>query len=211
VSDSAHRRLVDALGKAAKAFDAAQDDGARLDAMIATTRALVVYHTQDAELVGRLRTLGAVESALNDLRQGAVVAVVDHPPVGSKPTATSVERVQATLAWALELLTGPGKMGTELAAREVAEAARKQKLTDAAGSAVTAKQIMSWRKNLRGGRGATWAAGHWSAFRGEYQPLFRMPASDLKVVRARQAAERLVRVVAQVSPRSAPTAKPHGG
>src|SRR6516165_4372622 len=163
-----YRHLLEALKKAKKAFDAAKDEGARLASVIEAQRGVILYLMPDPEVVAEklLDPLTTAENVLLDARQGASPALLDHAPAGPKPKATTHERVQASLAWALELLTGPGKLGTGLAAREVAKAARKQKLTDAAGSAVTAKQIMSWRKNLRGGRGATWAAGHWSAFRG---------------------------------------------
>jgi hypothetical protein len=205
--DPRYRRLLEELARVGKSFDAAGDDAARLEAMIASQRALVLYIAQNAGTEDMLRPLGAIESALHDLRQGANVMLMEHHPRGSKPGCTTLERVQAALAWSVELLTGPGKMGSALAARVVAETARRHKLTDANGSPVTVKQIVSWRKELRADRAPSWACEHWVAFRKEYQPLLRMPPSDLKVARARQAAEQLVRVVAQLSPRSAPKAK----
>jgi hypothetical protein len=203
-----YRQLLEALRKAKKAFDAAKDEGARLASMIEAQRGMILYFTSDPEVVADklLDPLTTAENVLLDARQGASPALLNHAPAGPKPKATTHERVQASLAWALELLTGPGKLGTGLAAREVAKEARKRGLTDASGAAVEASQIIQCRKDLRSSRASEWATQHWEAFRQfeEYDALLRMPASDLKAERARQAALKLIRVIAHAAPRSAP-------
>jgi len=203
-----YRHLLEALKKAKKAFDAAKDEGARLASMIEAQRGMILYFTSDPEVVADklLDPLTTAENVLLDARQGASPALLDHAPAGPKPKATTHERVQASLAWALELLTGPGKLGTGLAAREVAKEARKRGLTDAFGAAVEASQIIQWRKDVRSGRAPEWAKQHWEAFRQfeEYDALLKMRPSDLKSARAQQAARKLIHVIAQAAPRSAP-------
>jgi hypothetical protein len=201
-----YRQLLEALRKARKALDAAEDDGARLASVIEAQRSVILYLAPDPEVVAEklLGPLTIAENVLRDARQGASPALLDHPPAGPKPTGTTRERVQATLTFALELLTGPGKLGTERAASELAGEARGWGLVDASGGVVKASQIKQWRKDLNSGRAPTVAGQFWDAYRKEYDALWKMPQSDLKSARAQQAARKLIHVIAHAAPRSAP-------
>src|SRR4051794_11137220 len=113
-----------------RGYENATDDRARLmqgyAALQAVNRLILMAGGEPA----LLRPLGFIESAIFNASRGARPVALDHATEdGKKPSGTAPEVVQAIIAWSLELLIKV-KLGTALASRRIADAARGVGLTD---------------------------------------------------------------------------------
>jgi len=203
-------RVIAWATEASKAFNAAEDDKARLKLTIATWEEAISYFASspEARAAGLIRLLGFSEKALFNASRGAKPPELNHPPETSRPTGTTREFVQIEFAWALELLVRSG-WGTERAARFVAEEARKARVTDPNGLAIPWKNIDQWRKDLRRNRGSAEMLRGWKDLLENpavpYAWLLRGPRSDPKRSSAEQAVRVILRSLADTDPRGAPT------
>jgi hypothetical protein len=166
-----------------------------------------LYSELDVGEKDLIRPLLALHTAIGDVLEGGSPPLL-HPPGfigGGRPTSIARDRAQVALALALELLMAAGETGIAPAASWVADEARRAGLSDPYGSAVTAAQIIQWRKNIRAKRAPRGALEHWECQRHEHQELLAASPSDVKYERARRAAAQIVNVLALIAPRSAPT------
>jgi hypothetical protein len=209
-SEAAYRTLVAVLRETSKAIDATKDDtegrAARLAMGYGAMQSTIMYLLHDPDVMKDklTRPLALVASAVHDAGRGAQPALLDHAPDSSKPTGTTQETVQISLAWALELLTRT-KMGTGRAARWVADEARKAGLTDDAGSTLTPERIIQFRKDISCGRAAATLREGWEALRQHDAALLKTPHSEMKLCRIqREVQVRIIPGLATLFPRSAP-------
>ena len=211
-SEERYRAMIAVLREAAKSFDATLNAEARnvalLEAGLTQLRAVIRYLHSDPEVLdGRLtRPLGAIESAVFDAGRGATVPLLEHAPADSKkPQFTTREHVQGALAYAVEMLRASG-MGQEHSVQQVASLARQFGVCTDGGITVTARQIASWRSEIRKERGASGAYETFETLRGMplYGEVLRGPRTVAKRDRCEALARALVKSVAASSPLSAP-------
>jgi hypothetical protein len=142
-------------------------------------------------------------NALHDVSVGAHPALFDIEPqvmqsllrgeesaeIGpsGKPTGfTTAAGAEGGLAVVYELLSSamPKAGAVSWLNHEIADC----RLLDREGNAVTATQIMKWRKNFRGGVGAALGRRMYDLGLDEHRALIRAPKSDLKRRRVEEAA-----------------------
>ena len=121
------RGFLDALRKNVRVFDAAEHDEQRRAAALAVLQGVVVYLHGDQEVAQErlTRPLGWLESAVNDAARGASpTALKPAISASGRPTRLARERVQGTLAFAVELLIMAAKASVDEAATFVARKSR---------------------------------------------------------------------------------------
>ena len=203
-----HRKLRDSLAGANKFFETADNDWVRLAAVGAGLSYAIVflYSELDTGEKDLIRLLCLLNSAITDVLQGGSPPLLNPPRAGGgRPPSGAREMVQAKLAWALELVMAGGKTGIDHAASWVADEARKAGLSDPYGSAVTAAQIVQWRKNIRAKRAPGGTLECWERERRDDRELLALPPSDVKYERVRQRVASIAHTTAMIAPRSAPT------
>ena len=139
------------------------------------------------------RPLSDVWAGLYDTHHGAAPTLFERepepdeqePPKG-RPTALLKDHFVAHTAFALEALTA-GKRGTALAANWIATEARRLHLQAENGAPITAKQIMSWRQDIRRGKATGTALDQYEVLRAKYTHPLR--------AHSREHCEKLARIV----------------
>jgi hypothetical protein len=122
--------------------------------------------------------------------------------VTGRPTGLARERVQGTLAFAVELLVRAAKVPPDEAANFVARNSRKLVSSDS-GDEITAKQIAGWRGEISRGGATAGAREIFRGFRDGYRTFFEAPSvSNRKQYET--LAVGLIKGLSVVSTRSAP-------
>jgi len=200
-----YQGFLDALRKNVRVFDAAEHDEQRRAAALAVLQGVVVYLHGDQEVAQErlTRPLGWLESAVNDAARGASpTALKPAISASGRPTRLARERVQGTLAFAVELLVMAAKAPVDEGATFVARKSRNLVCSES-GDDITAEQVAGWRRELKRGGGTAGGRDIFRGLRREHRALFNSPS-----VSNRRPCEALalgaIKAISVVAPRSAP-------
>jgi hypothetical protein len=210
-SEEHYRALIAVLRDANRAFDAAEDEKARLAATRQAMQGVMRYLWSDPEVVaGNLtRSLAVLRAAAYDASQGATVSMLEHSPTRpGKPTEMTREVVQGTMAWALEMIVAT-KVGKERAVAWVASSARHLGVLNEEGSPIAGRQIESWRSEINRRKAPALACEVFEKLRRmppnvEMMRRLREERSPTAAENAKQLVALLIKSVATAAPQSAP-------
>ncbi len=208
-SEEHYRGFLAALRKNAKVFNAANDIATRRSAGLAALEGAIIYLQGDVEIADAFltRPLAFIVAAVHDSGQGANVAALKPAQgVPGRPTGMVREFVQATLAFACELLIA-SKMGPDDAAAWVAAEARKFVVVSEDGNPIVANQVTGWRKEIKQGRAPIEARDMFKGLRRvrpEHDEMLKGQRSEAKRKMCEALARAAVKGLAAGAPRSAP-------
>jgi hypothetical protein len=214
-SKAQYAALIDELRAIKHELRGGEDDKAKLALSRRTLQAMMTYLRFDPEVLDDdlTRPIALLLNAAYDASKGASPSLLDHKPAeGKKPTGLAREEIQGVMAFALALMCA-AKMGTHLGAQWCADEARKSKVLCEDGSFITAKQIITWRKEITGGRAPEAARKTFDGWRNDRSTIASTGTilAGLRTSRDHQTAKAtvqlLIKHLAGAAPESAPKRK----
>ena len=200
-----YQGFLDALRKNVRVFDTAEHDEQRLAAALAILQDVVLYLEGDEEVAEErlARPLGWLESAVNDSARGASPAALKPAKSASgRPTGLARERVQGTLAFAVELLVVGARVPADEASNFVARKSRKL-VSSESGDDITGEQVAGWRRELSRGGGTLGGREVFRELRKQHGVLFKAPSVSNRG-QCEALAVGAIKAISVVAPRSAP-------
>jgi hypothetical protein len=200
-----YQGFLDALRKNVRVFDTAEHDEQRLAAALAIPQDVVLYLEGDEEVAEErlARPLGWLESAVNDSARGASPAALKPAKSASgRPTGLARERVQGTLAFAVELLVVGARVPADEASNFVARKSRKL-VSSESGDDITGEQVAGWRRELSRGGGTLGGREVFRELRKQHGVLFKAPSVSNRG-QCEALAVGAIKAISVVAPRSAP-------
>jgi hypothetical protein len=157
----AYRDMCARLLECKRHRDRTSESKEHLGASLEALRAVLLYLRADplVDGAGLTEPLADLASAANDALRGAKPALFAHAHEpgggGTRPKYLTAHTFQGTLAWYVEALASRkiGGRKPAVAAQFVADKARQIGIRSADGSEISAKRLLGWRAEIKGGRG----------------------------------------------------------